>query len=877
METRAIAAPPRPTPDALKLLMEGSKVLAQVEHAGVRIHVPRLERTIINAEKEIKRLELELKQDEVYDIWRKEYGSDSNINSIEQLGHILYNKLNIKCTKFTETNRPSVSEKALQDIDNPFVKKLFDMKHLSKTVETFLKGIRRECIDGVVHPFYNLHTVVTFRSSSDRPNWQNLPKRDPRWSKLVRRCVIAREGNYLWELDFKGAEVCVTGDTLIETIDGALPINQLVGLIENKIPVHVYGYDLEKGRIAVSKVADAKLTRKDAEIWKVTLDNGKSIRTTPDHKFMLRDGTYKCLRDLVIGESLMPFYKTIKKQPWGTNYWKVYLNNGKSIMAHNLIALDIFNEDISLNKKVVHHWNGIGTDNSLHNIEVMSRDRHMSIHSKQGWENSKIDGDRDVSWRESDEGKAHMSRMQELSKEKVKSLGEEFSRRISEGMKARGGNVGANNPMYGKKQSEETKRKISEAKKGKKLKGVFWAKGKTKETDERIRRASEAKKGKTPWNKGKKGLQKGWNKGKKLSEEERKRISERVRARSKLREKCAICGKEVTSHGSHWSKAHGISIKEYRETYNHKVVSIEPAGFEDVYNLEVEGFHNYAVEAGIVIKNCTAAVITRDENLLSYVQDKSKDMHRDVAMDLFFLSKEQVSKTIRNAAKSWFTFAEFYGDYYKHCAKNLWETIDREGLLLADGTPLRQHLISKGMVDMGLCEDGVDTEPNTFEDHVRRVERIMWDERFPEYRDWKNNFYAEYQKNGYFITASGFLVQMGKGGPLTKNEATNSPVQGPSFHCLLWTLIRLQKWLNKNKMKSMIVGQIHDSMVGESPPDEIQAVLNEAYRIIKEDLPNHYKWLTVPMEIECECADPSTSWWDKREWKRNSEGVWGFE
>lgn len=471
----------KPSLEAFKLLMDGSKVLAQIERNGVRIATKRLERTIASTEQKIREIEQELKSDPIFTMWRKEFGAGAKLSSNQQLGHILYKKLGIKCTHFTDKKAPSVSEKALQDVDHPFVKKLFEMKHLEKTVGTFLKGIQRETINGICHPFYNLHTTVTFRSSSDSVNWQNLPRRDPELSRLVRRCIIARKGNYLGELDFKGAEVCVAS---------------------------------------------------------------------------------------------------------------------------------------------------------------------------------------------------------------------------------------------------------------------------------------------------------------------------------------AVCG---------------------------------------------------------------------DKNLQNYVRDKTRDMHRDCAMELYCLEKDQVSKAIRNAAKQYWVFAQFYGDYYIHCAKNLWEVVDREGLKLQDGAPLRKHLRRQGLREMGDCNPEKDTRPGTFEAHVKKMEGIFWNERFPEYRDWKRRWWNDYQENGAFVMPSGFLVSMGKEGPLTKNEATNSPVQGPSFHCLLWTLIRLGKWLTKNKMKSLLVGQIHDSILFEAPPDEIQDVLNEAYRIIRVDLPKHFKWLTVDMDIEAEIADIGGDWYSKKPWARNKGGVWMAE
>ncbi len=74
-------------------------------------------------------------------------------------------------------------------------------------------------------------------------------------------------------------------------------------------------------------------------------------------------------------------------------------------------------------------------------------------------------------------------------------------------------------PFKGFKHTEETKRKISEANKGKivpeerrkKLSKALQGKKLSEETKRII---SEARKGSTPWNKGKKGLQEAWNKGK---------------------------------------------------------------------------------------------------------------------------------------------------------------------------------------------------------------------------------------------------------------------------------------------------------------------------------------------------------------------------
>ncbi|HKS26390.1 MAG TPA: RtcB family protein [Pyrinomonadaceae bacterium] len=97
---------------------------------------------------------------------------------------------------------------------------------------------------------------------------------------------------------------CFTEDTLVPTIDGrSYPIGQLAQSTEE---IYVYSLSPEQ-RVVVAK-ATAKKTRVSAPLVRVTLDNGQEIRCTPDHEFMLRDGTYRQAQHLAPQTSLMPFH-----------------------------------------------------------------------------------------------------------------------------------------------------------------------------------------------------------------------------------------------------------------------------------------------------------------------------------------------------------------------------------------------------------------------------------------------------------------------------------------------------------------------------------------------------------------------------------------
>lgn len=102
---------------------------------------------------------------------------------------------------------------------------------------------------------------------------------------------------------------CFTGDTLVPLADGKS--YSLAELASWGREFAVYSCT-ETGRIVAAE-AIARLTRRNAPLVKVVLDNGEEIKCTPDHQFMLRDGSYREAKDLKNGTSLMPFYSKTDK------------------------------------------------------------------------------------------------------------------------------------------------------------------------------------------------------------------------------------------------------------------------------------------------------------------------------------------------------------------------------------------------------------------------------------------------------------------------------------------------------------------------------------------------------------------------------------
>ncbi|MDO8519920.1 MAG: DNA gyrase subunit A, partial [Deltaproteobacteria bacterium] len=126
------------------------------------------------------------------------------------------------------------------------------------------------------------------------------------YDSLVR---MAQDWNLRYPLiDGQGNFGCFTGDTRIRLADGSS--KSFLELIEDeKIGKTDFTYTIKDGgQIAMAPIRAPRLTKKKAPIVCVTLDNGEKIKCTPDHRFMLRDGTYCEARNLQAGASLMPFY-----------------------------------------------------------------------------------------------------------------------------------------------------------------------------------------------------------------------------------------------------------------------------------------------------------------------------------------------------------------------------------------------------------------------------------------------------------------------------------------------------------------------------------------------------------------------------------------
>lgn len=175
---------------------------------------------------------------------------------------------------------------------------------------------------------------------------------------------------------------CITGDTLIAVADGrnAVSIKQLM---EEGKDVPVYSTNVQTGQVEIKWGRNPRVTGHGKEIWKLTLDDGTSLRATPNHKILTKDLEYVELKDLKPCQSIFPFYS------FDSNGYRQVANTGQLMTGgarrnrrqYRLIH-EFFNGPVDAKTMAIHHKNFNSHDDRIENLVALSHEEHKALHSE---------------------------------------------------------------------------------------------------------------------------------------------------------------------------------------------------------------------------------------------------------------------------------------------------------------------------------------------------------------------------------------------------------------------------------------------------------------------------------------------------------------
>lgn len=81
------------------------------------------------------------------------------------------------------------------------------------------------------------------------------------------------------------------------------------------------------------------------------------------------------------------------------------------------------------------------------------------------------------------------------------------------------------------------------------------------------------------------------------------------------------------------------------------------------------------------------------------------------------------------------------------------------------------------------------------------------------------------------------------------NRAYNFPIQSCASDINLYFLSLVWHLMRQSRLLSVLIATVHDSLLIDCHPDEVQTVKN-ILEVTIEALPEHFEWMTVPMDID---------------------------
>ena len=175
-----------------------ASVLAALERAGVALDQAALRELAVQVDADVERL-----RGEIYAL----AGEEFNLGSPQQLGRILFDKLNLPAGKRNKTGW-STDDAELQRLRGfPIAQLLQEYREVSKLKNTYI-DVFPELVDahGRLHTVFRQTATATGRLSSINPNLQNIPVRGE-LGRQIRKAFVAPPGRVLLAADYSQIEL----------------------------------------------------------------------------------------------------------------------------------------------------------------------------------------------------------------------------------------------------------------------------------------------------------------------------------------------------------------------------------------------------------------------------------------------------------------------------------------------------------------------------------------------------------------------------------------------------------------------------------------------------------------------------------------------
>lgn len=386
---------------------------------------------------------------------------------------------------------------------------------------------------------------------------------------------------------------CFVADTPVMTLLGkSKSIKSLVDDYNNGIKNYVYSCT-EDGTIVPGEVISGQLTKYVNKLYELTLDNGEVIRCTPDHPFMLRDGSYKHAEDLLMTDSLMPItvYRkdvdTISDELYYTGHPHLHErlfikhpNSNGLQLVHTMVTRNYYPDVAYESGKSVHHIDHNPDNNYPENLLVMNTLDHDELHLSEG-RNTRWNGPNNEYYRE-------LERQRLSNRNKNNWKNNDYRKRMSKIISKNSKNSKMVNELNYNSDFQFSTRK------GKVLSYINYMITKFGKDNITIDNFEELSYSLTEY-----------------------RQHVRLDGIAKVYDCSTPHPKGRRYNGINYNKLRELwdLILDEASLYNHKIIKVEVVELEEpipVYDIEVKDYHNFAVgsnKSGVFVHNCGKTII----------------------------------------------------------------------------------------------------------------------------------------------------------------------------------------------------------------------------------------------------------------------------
>lgn len=176
---------------------------------------------------------------------------------------------------------------------------------------------------------------------------------------------------------------CFTGDTLVDTSEGPMRFDVLAEMAQrgDKLP-YAFAFDEKTGLPVLRQIKNVWIAGLTKELVEVRTQRGMKIRSTPEHRYLLRSGEWVEAQQLQYNQSLRKIGRWVNKARSNRHY----INHKETEQVSNgtIVQSRFMWEQVygSIPEGLeVHHKNDDPTDDRLSNFELRPMVDHRVYHS----------------------------------------------------------------------------------------------------------------------------------------------------------------------------------------------------------------------------------------------------------------------------------------------------------------------------------------------------------------------------------------------------------------------------------------------------------------------------------------------------------------